>query len=289
MDLPLSLRAPTTLEYFATLVAEDATLSLLEAAISVAQDDYPSLDAEAVLRRVDELVDRLLRKIPADAAAMQRLRAVNHFFFDELGFAGNINDYYAVGNSYVSEVIRLRRGIPITLAIVYIEMASRAGLDAVGVSFPGHFLVKLRMPRGEVVIDPFSGRSLSREQLDLRLAPYRRQRGLVGDFDAPLSLFLQAAAPRDVLARVLRNLKEIHHSRRDWPRALAVQERLVVLLPQTWEERRDRGVVLGQLGERSRAIEDLCCYLQMCPQAHDAAVVLRQLSELRSQSGRSLH
>jgi DnaA-homolog protein len=99
------------------------------------------------------------------------------------------------------------------------------------VSFPGHFLVKLHMPRGEVVIDPFTGHSLSREQLDERLLPFRRQRGLVGDFEAPLGLFLQAAAPRDVIARLLRNLKEIFTSSADWSRLLAVQERLVILLP----------------------------------------------------------
>ena len=98
------------------------------------------------------------------------------------------------------------------------------------------------MPQGEVVIDPFTGQSLSREELDELLLPYKRSRGLLGDFDVPLGLFLQAAPPRDVLARMLRNLKEIHRSAEDWPRLLAVQQRLVVLLPQAWEERRDRGL-----------------------------------------------
>jgi hypothetical protein len=110
---------------------------------------------------------------PADAPPLQRLRLLNRYFFQELGFAGNVNDYYDPRNSYLPDVLRTRRGIPITLALLYVELATQAGLQAAGVSFPGHFLVKLRMPRGEVVIDPFSGQSLSREDLDERLMPYR--------------------------------------------------------------------------------------------------------------------
>jgi regulator of sirC expression with transglutaminase-like and TPR domain len=289
MTLPLSLRTPTSLEFFASLVAEDSGLSLLEAASAVAQDEYPQLDPLEVINQVDELAERLRRRIPADAAALHRLRAMNHYFFEELGFAGNVNNYYDAGNSYLCEVLRTRRGIPITLAILYVELASRVGLDAAGVSFPGHFLIKLHMPRGEVIIDPFSGHSLSRDELDQRLAPYRRQRGLTGDFEAPLGLFLQAAPPRDVIARLLRNLKEIHRSARDWPRLLAVQERLVLLLPQAWDELRDRGLVLAQLGRHVRAIDDLSTYLAQRADAHDAGALTQRLGELRRQSGRSLH
>jgi regulator of sirC expression with transglutaminase-like and TPR domain len=221
MPGPLHFEAPTALQYFATLVADDASLSPLEAAIAVAQDAYPRLDVQDTLAQVDELADRLRRRIPADAAPLQRLRQLNRYFFQELGFAGNVNDYYDARNSYLPDVLRTRRGIPITLALLYVELASQVGLQAAGVSFPGHFLVKLHMPRGEVVIDPFTGHSLSREDLDERLLPYRRQRGLTGEFEAPLGLFLQAAPPRDVIARLLRNLKEIHRTAEDWPRARA--------------------------------------------------------------------
>lgn len=289
MSFPLFLQAPTSLEYFASLVAEDASLHLLEAAVSVAQDEYPGLDTQEVLEQVDHLAERLRQRIPADAAALQRLRTMNRYFFEELGFAGNVNNYYDARNSYLSEVMQTRRGIPITLAILYVELASQIGLSACGVSFPGHFLVKLRMPRGEVIIDPFSGHSLSRDELDQRLTPYRRQRGLVGEFDAPLGLFLQAAPPRDVLARLLRNLKEIHRSARDWRRVLAVQERLVILLPQAWEERRDRGLALAELGLVERAADDLASYVQQCPQAHDVAALTLRLRELRRPPGRALH
>jgi regulator of sirC expression with transglutaminase-like and TPR domain len=278
----LHFEAPTALAYFAALVADDASFSVVEAAVAVAQDEFPGLDPQGVLAQIDTLADRLKRRLPADAAPMQRLRLLNNYFFHELGFAGNVNDYYDPRNSYLPEVLKTRRGIPITLALLYTEIASQIGLPASGVSFPGHFLVKLRMPRGEVVLDPFSGQSLSREELDERLMPYRRQRGLVGDFEAPLGLFLQPATPRDVIARLLHNLKEIHRTAADGLRLLAVMERLVILLPQAWEERRDRGLVLAQLGNAARAAADLAQYLGQCPDAADAPALREQLQVLEA-------
>ncbi len=277
----LPLQAPTALGYFATLVAEDEGFALLEAAIAVAHDEFPGLDPQGVLSDIDRLAVRLRRRFPADAAAMHRLRALNRFFFSELGFAGNVNDYYDSRNSYLNEVLRTRRGIPITLALLYCELASQAGLNARGVSFPGHFLVKLRMPRGEVVIDPMDGRSLSREDLEQRLTPYRQQHGLVGDFDTPLGLFLQSAPARDTLARLLRNLKEIHRSAEDWARLLAVQQRLVLVLPASGEELRDRGLVWAKLGRRDEAVMDLERYLSHHPDADDANAMRLRLGELR--------
>ncbi len=153
---------------------------------------------------------------------MQRLRLLNRFFFQELGFAGNVNDYYDARNSYLHSVLQTRRGIPITLAMLYVEIAGQIGLAASGISFPGHFLVKLRMPQGEVVIDPFTGQSMSRDALDALLVPYRRREGLPGESPVPLALFLQAATPREIIARMLRNLKEIHRNSDDWPRLFAV-------------------------------------------------------------------
>ena len=267
MPGPLQFAAPTALDYFSSLVAEDASLSLVEAAVAIGQDDDPRLDAQAVLAEIDHLGVRLKQRVPADAVPLQRLRMLNRFFFQDLGFAGNVNDYYDPGNSHLATVLRTRRGIPITLAVLYIELASQIGLQASGVSFPGHFLVKLHMPQGEVVIDPFTGNSLSRDELDELLAPYRKSHGLVDDFDVPLGLFLQAAPAREVLARILRNLKEIHRSSEDWPRLLQVLNRLVILLPQAWEERRDRGLVFAELGMVTDAVLDLATYLARMPRA----------------------
>ena len=289
MPAYLPFAAPTALEYFATLVADDASLSLIEAAVAIAQDDYPELDTQAVLSEIDALAERLKRRFPADAVPVQRLRWLNRFFFQELGFCGNVNDYYDPGNSYLHTVLQSRRGIPITLAVLYIELATQIGLTARGVSFPGHFLVKLRMPQGEVVIDPFTGHSLSRDELDELLAPYKRNRGLQGDFDAPLGLFLQSAPARDVIARMLRNLKEIHRNSADWRRLLAVAQRLVILLPQAWDERRDRGLAYAELGHAGAAIGDLSAYLEHAIEAPDRATIVERVQRLRQDGVGPLH
>ena len=285
----LALVPPTLLAYFAALVAEDEGFALLEAAICVAHDDHPQLDAQAVLAEIDRLAGRLKARLPADAPALRRLQALNQYFFVELGFAGNVNNYYDRRNSHLHEVLASRRGIPITLALLYCEMAGQLGLTVGGVSFPGHFLVKLRLPQGEVVIDPVNGRSLSRDELHERLGPYRARHGLEGDFEAPLGLFLQASPPRDVLARLLFNLKEIHRSAEDWPRLLAVQQRLVLLLPQAFDERRDRGLVWSELGRPAEAADDLTAYLLARPGAVDAPALRERLAELRRGSAPRLH
>ena len=284
MSGPPQFATPTALDYFASLVADDASLSLVEAAASIAQDEFPKLDTQAVLADLDALAVRLKRRFPVDAVPVQRLRWLNRFFFQELGFAGNVNHYYDPNNSYLHHVLATRRGSPITLAVIYIELATQIGLMARGVSFPGHFLVKLRMHTGqqpgEVVIDPFTGQSLSRDELDELLAPYKRNLGLDGDFDVPLGLFLQAATPRDVVARALRNLKEIHRNARDWPRLLQVMERLVILLPQAWDERRDRGLACAELGMADEGARDLTRYLDEALDARDRGLIKDRLAGL---------
>jgi regulator of sirC expression with transglutaminase-like and TPR domain len=282
---PLQFEAPTALDYFASLVADDASFALLEAAIAVTQDEDPDLDVQGVLAQIDELAERLRRRLPADAAPLQRLRLLNNYFFHELGFAGNVNNYYDRGNSALPVVLRTRRGIPLTLALLYVELATQIGLKAHGVAFPGHFLVKLHMPRGEVVIDPFSGRSLAREELEERLLPFRHRHPADGDDAVPLGLYLQAAPAREVIARLLRNLKEIHRSARDWPRLAAVLRRLVILLPRDWEERRDHALALFQLGRRTQAADELATYLRHRPDAGDAAALRRELAAWRRESG----
>ena len=289
MSDTLRFEVPTALQYFASLVAEDEGFALLEAAVSVAQDEFPRLDPQGVLSQVDALADRLKRRVPADAVVLQKLRFLNRYFFQDLGFAGNVNNYYDPRNSYLHEVLAMRRGIPITLALIYIELATQVGISARGVSFPGHFLVKLRAGKGEVVIDPLTGQSLSRADLEERLMPFRRSRGLTGDFEVPLGLFLQAATPRETLARLLRNLKEIHRSAEDWPRLLAVCDRLVVLLPQAWDERRDRGLVRAELGQDDAAAQDIVEYLNQLPQADDAGALRQRLRDLAGGRHRPLH
>ncbi len=240
--MDFKLEVPTALEYFASLVQSDAHFPLLEAAASLAQDEYPELDIQDVLDQVDQLAGRLKQRIPADAGALHKLRLLNKFFFEEQGFAGNLNNYYDPDNSYLHVMLRTRRGIPISLAVLWLELALSLGLQAQGVGFPGHFLVKVRLPfphEGQVVIDPFTGESLSKEELSERLVPLHAESGLLRDggvSDELLKHYLRAATPREIVARMLRNLEEVYTSHQDPERLMMVRQRLTVLLPQVQDD-----------------------------------------------------
>lgn len=279
--MQINFAVPSPLQYFSSLVQSDAHFPLLETAISLAQDEYPDLDVEQVLGDVDQLLARLKRRLPADASELQRLRALNQFFFRDLGFGGNINDYYDPDNSYLNVVLRTRRGIPITLAVLWLELAVGLDLNARGVAFPGHFMVKVNLPKGQVVIDPFSGQSLSREELVERLEPFRLKSGIADEFEVPMGLYLQSAPPREIIGRMLRNLQEIHKTQEDWPRLIAVQDRLIVLQPDAWPEYRDRGLAWAAQGEVAHAVADLETYLGHAEDALDLKVIAGRLAELR--------
>src|SRR5690606_23673013 len=244
------------------------------------QDADPQLDLAAQQAELDMLAAKLQRRLPADASHIQKLRMLNHFFYRELGFAGNINNYYDPENSYLHRVLNNRRGIPISLALLYMEIAAQIGLDVKGISFPGHFLMKLSVQAGAIILDPFNGESLSREELEERLEPYSVQNeDYAGDL--PLALYLQEARPREILVRMLRNLKAIYSHPPQWRHLLQVQQRLVILLPNDITERRDRGLAYAQLECPQAAVQDLQAYLAERPNAHDADDLRSKLAELQ--------
>ncbi len=283
----LSLNVPTPLEYFAALVHADADFPLLEAAISLAQDEYPELSVQQVLGDVDQLLARLTRRLPPDAGPLQCLRTLNQFMYRDLGFAGNFNHYTDPDNSFVHVVLRTRLAIPISMAVIWLELAQGIGLKARGIAFPGHFLVKVNLSEGQVVLDPLTGQSLSREDLSERLEPFRQVSGLMDEQEVPLGLYLQAATPRDTIARMLHNLKEIHAAQEDWARLIAVLDRLIVLLPEAWTEYRDRGLAYAEAGRSGHALEDLETYLANTMHANaveqypDRAAIAQRVMALR--------
>ncbi len=281
MSYSFEWSSTTPLGYFAALVSDDHHLPLLEAAAAIAQDEYPELDLQQVLGDVDQLLARVKRRSQETTDPLQRLRLLNHFFFRDMGFGGNVNNYYDPDNSYLHVLLRTRRAIPITLAVLWLELAQGLGLNARGVNFPGHFMVKVNLPNGQVVIDPFTGQSLSREELSERLEPYQRRSGLVDDFDVPVGLYLQAAQPRDILARMLRNLKELHRTQEDWLRLIAVQDRLLILLPDAWVEYRDRGLAWAEMGDNRLAVSDLDIYVAHTDDALDREAIAQRLRTLR--------
>ena len=287
MDMNLNFAPPTPLDYFASLVQSDTDLPLLEAAASLAQDEEPALDVQHVLDDVARLLKRIKARLPSEADDLTRLAMLSQVFYKEMGFGVNANDFYAPENSYLHDVLRTRRGLPISLAVIWLELAQGLGLQAHGISFPGHFLVKVTLQGGLVVLDPLTGKSLGVDNLAERLGPYRSAEDKVSgadldDGETPLGLYLQPCPPRDFLARMLRNLKEIFRSQEDWPRLLGVLDRLVILLPEAWTERRDRGLVLAELGRNQEALLDLQTYIQAEPLASDQQALRDRITELSS-------
>jgi regulator of sirC expression with transglutaminase-like and TPR domain len=271
------------LDYFATLVVDDESLPVTETALAMAQDAYPDVDLQATLAEIDELALRLKRRLPEDASLAEKVGALNRFFFRELGFASNLNDYYDPDNSHLNIVVKRRRGIPISLAVLYMEIGEQIGISVKGVSFPGHFLLRITLPEGDVMLDPTTGQSLSEAQMVDMLEPYLLDaRGeSVGNV---LRMLLQPATGREIIARMLHNLKAIYAQTERWQRLLAVQQRLVILLPENIEEVRDRGFVYARLDYLRPALEDLERYLGDRPEADDATAVESQLHELRQRA-----
>jgi regulator of sirC expression with transglutaminase-like and TPR domain len=273
------------LDYFATLVVDDESLPITETALAIAQDAYPDVDLQATLAELDELSLRLKRRLPEDATLAEKIGALNRYFFRELGFAGNLNDYYDPDNSHLNIVVKRRRGIPISLAVLYMEIGEQIGVPVKGVSFPGHFLLRITLPEGDVMLDPTTGQSLSEAQMVDMLEPYLLATSgeSVG---SALRMLLQPATGREIIARMLRNLKAIYVQTERWQRLLAVQQRLVILLPGNIEEVRDRGLAYARLDYLRPALEDLERYLGDRPDAEDATVVESQLHELRQRADR---
>ena len=225
----------TALQHFRRLLDEqDEPLRLAEAVLHIAADRYPELAVEEHLDQLRQFGQALRRRIPADAAANYRVQALNHFLFDELGFHGNSAEYYDPRNSYLNEVLARRTGIPITLAIVYICVGRSAGLNLQGVAFPGHFLVRLKVGGGLLVLDPYQ-RGLSHSEDSLRAL-------LGGAPTVPLGPLLEACDARQIALRVLRNLVAIHDEADRVVEALDVLSRMLVLEGHnaaSWRRRAD--------------------------------------------------
>lgn len=281
--MPLNFEVPSALDHFQCLVGHDVAFPLMETAASLAQDAVPDLDVQDVLLQVDSLTERLRKAVPWGATAMQRTYMLNEFFYEKLGFAANANHFADPANSYMHEVLRTRRGIPISLAVLWMELALGIGLRAEGISFPGHFMVKVYVDEGIIIQDPLTGRGLSQHLLSERLEPFREGWGLAEDEMAPLHLFLLPASGRDIIERMLRNLKCVYVQDEQMQLLLGVLDRLIILQPGDAESYRDRGLVLAQMGQRAAALQDLQTYVRTAATPPDLPVIEARIELLRAE------
>jgi regulator of sirC expression with transglutaminase-like and TPR domain len=263
---------------FTMLAAEpDERIDVAQAALLIAQEEYTSLDVGAYLRCLDALADEVRDEIAAAGTAAARIARLNHFLFVDRGFTGNKENYYDVRNSYLNEVIDRRTGIPITLSLVYCEVAQRLGLPIYGVSFPGHFLAKYA-GTPEIIIDPFFGTVISREECAERLRTLYGPRARFG------RELLRVATPREILVRLLSNLKQVYVEQQDMVHALACVDRILMLTPDQPRELRDRGIVYRRLECYAAALRDLERYLRLAPDDDGADAVRALIPELQRQA-----
>ncbi|WP_434030430.1 SirB1 family protein [[Pseudomonas] boreopolis] len=270
-----------TLPVWNTLAKQDDdSLPLLATALLIARDEYPELDADRYDALVQNHVDHLRHEVESIDPWPLKMAAVNRHLFDELGYSGNHDEYYDPRNSYLNQVFERRLGNPISLAMVQMEVARRLGIPLDGVSFPGHFLVRLPVDDGLLVMDPFNGgRPLGVDELRERARPHL---GEIPD-DGALARILDPAPHRAILVRVLRNLHGVYADEAQWDRAARSADRILKLMPDQAEALRDRGLAYLQLGHAGGAREDLSRYLQLNPQAQDAAGMREHLIDLGSQ------
>ena len=254
-------------------------IDLGRAALAVAMFDYPQLDIPAYLRRIDELAVEAAKLCAGAAPVEQTIDAVNEVLFERHGFRGNGEDYYDPKNSFLNEVLERKTGIPITLSVLYMEVAQRVGLALDGVGFPGHFLVKHTRGDAEIVIDPFRrGESRTREDLRRMLA-----RSYGGAIELQ-SEFLAAIGKKAILTRMLGNLRGIFANTNDLVRLLSVLDLVLILDPGAAEQVRDRAGVYLRLECFSQARADFETYLRLAPDAKDATAIREQLVSLANRT-----
>ena len=256
----------------------DDQVNLARAALYVAQEEYPNLPLSAYLSQLDALARDLGRRLPSDRYPLRLIRGINDYLFDHLGFAGNDEDYYDPRNSFFNEVLSRRLGIPLTLSLVYLELAQRVGLAMAGVGLPGHFLIR---PTGEdlgIFVDPFHRGEILFEQ-DCQGLLHQ----LFGD-SAPLDRrYLEPLRPTAWIVRMLSNLKMIYLNQHQRSKALAAIDRILLIQPTAVSEWRDRGLIYYQDGDLEAARLNLERYLYQDPEARDGGQIRQVIAQIDRQ------
>ena len=262
--------------FFQEINQPDEQIDLGKAALYLAQQEYPELNAAQYLNALDTMADEVRERLSESRYPMRMIQSINQFLFDDLGFEGNKSDYYDPRNSFLNHVIERRTGIPITLSLIYLEIAQRLDFPMVAIGMPGHFLIRPDFENAGIFVDAFNrGEVLFEQDCEERLSQIYQQ---------PVKLesrFLEPIGHRQFLARMLTNLKYIYLNRQQFSKALAAIESILLLFPDAPRELRDRGLLYYQLGEWQKASQDLEIYLAILPNAEDADLIYQLLEKIR--------
>jgi regulator of sirC expression with transglutaminase-like and TPR domain len=262
---------------FAALVRQSpGDFRLAEAALLIAQEAYPALDVTPYLHRLDAMAETVRRTLGLELDPRRIVASINAYLFDEVGFQGNQRHYYDPCNSFLNDVLDRKTGIPITLAVIYLDLGRHVGLPIVGVGLPGHFIVQYAAQAAPFWIDPFH-----RGEILTHADCMARVRQIYGQEMTWDEAYLHPVSDHAILQRMLYNLKAIYAQRRDFDRTLGVVERLLLLSPEAATEVRDRGFLHYQLGHFAAALDDWQRYLQLARDASDAEAIRRHIAALR--------
>lgn len=261
--------------FYQEIQQSDELIDLAKAALYIAQEEYPELDPEEYLNSLNTMAIEAEERLSLRRYPLRVIQTLNQYLYDDLGFAGNTQNYYDPRNSFFNEVIDRRLGIPITLSLIYLEIARRIDFPMVGIGMPGHFLIRPNFPDMEIFVDTFNrGDILFMEDCQTKLSQlYQKNVPLQPEFLAPVT-------HRQFLVRMLTNLKQIYIEKQELEKALAAVERILLLFPGVAFELRDRGLLCYRLGRFSEAVSDLESYLAKAPDAFDALIIRRLLTQL---------
>ena len=253
-------------------------IDLAHAALLISQEENSQINPQSYLDQLDRWATSLTPRLEMAVAPEHFVAHINRFLFDEMGFQGNIENYYDPLNSYLDQVIERRQGIPITLAVLYIELARRVGFTVLGIGMPGHFLIKPATRKADFYVDCFDrGRILSTEDCE------RKIHDLYGGSLPFQKAFLAPLNRRQILTRMLYNLKSIYLQSSEYTKALSVVDKLLHLSPDAPTEMRDRGILHYRLGRFQDAVIDLQKYLLYDSEAKDAARIRQMILMLQNQ------
>lgn len=268
------------IEAFADLLDQpDDLVPLAEASLLIAQVEYPELKTRDTLDKIDQLIEGAATHMPDSASTLQQIASLSMYLFEVNAFSGNTDDYYDPRNSCLNDVVERRLGIPITLAVVYLEVASSLGFPVQGVSFPSHFLVKWQISEGQVIVDPFrGGRTLTVEELEAQA----RVAGVTGDVD--INALLTGCTRRDILVRMLRNLWVNYAHAGSQTRQLVALNMLLRVVPDAGTELLARSQILESLECFAQAIDDLVSLKSYgISQLSDGVTVDSEIERLRGE------
>ena len=267
---------PNSDPFFAFANLDNSALELARGALLIAQSEYPELDVDASIRQLDEMADAVRSRIQETMPPEQRVATLNQYLFGEKGFTGNSDNYYALGNNFLNVVLEKKTGIPITLAVVYIEVGRRAGLPLVGINFPSHFLVKYRLEHLEIFLDVFEGGTCMTDEM--------LQAKLEANFEGPVhleSMMLAEATDKEILARILRNLTRTYTLLEQYDKAVTATERITWLLPNAIGDYRMLGYLYYKTHAYSQSIAAFETYLRLADIAPDTEEIEQNIQHLQ--------